>query len=148
MIVLQVTQVTVRLRRIPTHTVAALCYFPSVEHAANSVMEMIQRDMTIGMVEFLDEMMMAASRLHFNFKYEEKPTLYFEFSAASRVQLDVRISLTYCYFGIFNSSECIGARKSRSGDLFEIRWQRLCFLQIRRGARASLPSAQGRSVCL
>jgi D-lactate dehydrogenase (cytochrome) len=83
-----VTQITLRLRRIPTLTIAALCYFPSVTDAANSVMEMIQRDMIIGMVEFLDEMMMKANNKHYNFNYEEKPTLYFEFSAGSKLQLD------------------------------------------------------------
>ena len=50
---------------------------------------MIQRDMTIGMVEFLDEMMMKANNKHYNYNYEEKPTLYFEFSAGSKPQLEV-----------------------------------------------------------
>lgn len=50
---------------------------------------MIQRDMIIGMVEFLDEMMMKATNLHYKYNYEEKPTLYFEFSASSQSQLDV-----------------------------------------------------------
>jgi hypothetical protein len=57
-------------------------------------MEMIQRDMTIGMVEFLDEMMMKANNKHYDYNYEEKPTLYFEFSAGSKLQLDVLICLT------------------------------------------------------
>lgn len=55
-------------------------------------MEMIQRDMIIGMVEFLDEMMVRATNLHYKdaFNLAEKPTLYFEFSAGTQLQLDVR----------------------------------------------------------
>lgn len=50
---------------------------------------MIQRDMIIGMVEFLDAPMMKATNIHYKYNYEEKPTLYFEFSAGSKLQIDV-----------------------------------------------------------
>eukprot|EP01128_Nolandella_sp_AFSM9_P007522 TRINITY_DN4149_c0_g1_i1.p1 TRINITY_DN4149_c0_g1~~TRINITY_DN4149_c0_g1_i1.p1 ORF type:complete len:499 (+),score=91.10 TRINITY_DN4149_c0_g1_i1:72-1499(+) len=81
-----VTEVTLRVRRIPAHITAALCSFETVKSAANVVMEMIQMDFTIGMVEFLDELMIKATNMHFSTNFEEKPTLYFEFSAGTLSQ--------------------------------------------------------------
>lgn len=50
---------------------------------------MIQMDFTIGMVEFLDEMMVKATNIHYDTSFLEKPTLYFEFSAGTPGQAKV-----------------------------------------------------------
>ena len=64
-------------------------------------MEMIQQDITIGMVELLDDLMIRATNLHFEMTLEEKPTLYFEFNGVTELALDVLVLplVTLMYLG-------------------------------------------------
>eukprot|EP01089_Gocevia_fonbrunei_P021749 TRINITY_DN8560_c0_g1_i1.p1 TRINITY_DN8560_c0_g1~~TRINITY_DN8560_c0_g1_i1.p1 ORF type:complete len:529 (+),score=141.43 TRINITY_DN8560_c0_g1_i1:40-1626(+) len=78
-----ITELTVRVHKIPKCQAAALIHFPTVKDAADTVMEMFEKEDTksLTMVEFLDDMMMKATNLQFKMNYQEKSTLYFEFGA-------------------------------------------------------------------
>eukprot|EP01125_Pyxidicula_operculata_P014096 TRINITY_DN4680_c0_g1_i1.p1 TRINITY_DN4680_c0_g1~~TRINITY_DN4680_c0_g1_i1.p1 ORF type:complete len:510 (-),score=116.99 TRINITY_DN4680_c0_g1_i1:834-2363(-) len=77
-----VTEITLKLHRIPERRAAALIDFPTIENASNSVIEIMQNDIQLGMVELLDSLMVRAINKKFNMHYVEKPTLYLEFAGS------------------------------------------------------------------
>ncbi len=68
-----------RLHPVPEHVVAAVCAFPSVEHAVDTVIAAIQLGVRVARVELLDARAMDAVRRHARLDYEAAPTLFFEF---------------------------------------------------------------------
>jgi len=83
-----VVEVTLRVYKIPEFEAAVLVCFPTIGDAANVASEIMMRDITLGMVELMDDLMMKAINQKFKFHYEEKPTLYLEFSGGSQAQLE------------------------------------------------------------
>ncbi|SIT11962.1 FAD-binding oxidoreductase [Insolitispirillum peregrinum] len=74
-----ITEVTVRLYGIPEAVVAAVCPFPDVGAAVNTVIDTIQLGIPVARVEFLDENQMDAVNRFSKLSYAVTPTLFFEF---------------------------------------------------------------------
>ena len=74
-----ITQVTLRLYGIPEAVLAAVCPFPSVAAAVDTVVATIQSGVPIGRVEFVDPFAMKAVNGWGKLDYPVAPTLFFEF---------------------------------------------------------------------
>jgi D-lactate dehydrogenase (cytochrome) len=74
-----ITEVTVRLYPLPEAISAAVCSFPSVADAVNTVIETIQIGIPVARVEFLDENSVKAINAHDKLDLPVKPLLLFEF---------------------------------------------------------------------
>lgn len=74
-----ITEVTLRLHGIPEAVVSAVCPFPSVADAVNTVIETIQAGVPVARIEFLDEVQIGAVNTYSKMSYEEVPHLFFEF---------------------------------------------------------------------
>ena len=73
------TEVSVRLYGIPESIVAAVCPFPTLEGAVNSVIQAIQLGLGLARSELLDEILIGAINKHAKLGLEERPTLFLEF---------------------------------------------------------------------
>ncbi len=74
-----ITEVSVRLYGIPEAISAAVCGFPTIEAAVNTVILTIQNGTPVARIELLDESQMAAINKYSKLDYKIAPTLFFEF---------------------------------------------------------------------
>jgi len=74
-----IAEVTLKLYPQPEAISAAVCSFPSIEPAVNSVIQTIQMGVPVARVEFLDETSVRALNAHDKLSLPEKPLLLFEF---------------------------------------------------------------------
>jgi len=74
-----ITEVTVRLYPLPDAVSAAICNFPSVDAAVQSVIQIIQSGVPIARVELMDTMAVKAVNKHSKLALRETPLLLFEF---------------------------------------------------------------------
>jgi D-lactate dehydrogenase (cytochrome) len=74
-----ITEVTLRLYGIPEAVLAAVCSFPSVAQAVDTVVATIQSGVPIGRVELVDPFAMRAVNAYGKLDYSVAPTLFFEF---------------------------------------------------------------------
>ena len=74
-----ITEVQLRLYGIPEATSAAVCAFPDLEGAVNTVISTIQLGVPVARIELLDEVQMRACNLYSKLDFPEQPTLFFEF---------------------------------------------------------------------
>jgi D-lactate dehydrogenase (cytochrome) len=74
-----ITEVTLRLYGIPEAVMAAVCPFPSVAEAVETVVATIQAGVPVARIELLDAAQMAAVNRYSKLDYAEAPTLFFEF---------------------------------------------------------------------
>jgi D-lactate dehydrogenase (cytochrome) len=74
-----ITEVTVRLHPVPEAISAAVCPFPTLKAAIDTVILTIQSGIPVARIEILDEVMMDAVNRHSNLDYARQPTLFFEF---------------------------------------------------------------------
>jgi D-lactate dehydrogenase (cytochrome) len=74
-----ITEVTVRLYGIPESISAAVCAFPSIEDAVNTVILTIQSGIPVARIELLDEPQMEAINKYSKLDHKVAPTLFFEF---------------------------------------------------------------------
>ena len=74
-----ITELTLRLHGIPQATSAAICAFPDVESACNTVMATIQYGIPVARIELLDEIQVHACNLYSKLGLPETPTLLLEF---------------------------------------------------------------------
>lgn len=74
-----ITELTVKLHPVPEAISAAVCAFPDLASAVNTVMETIQSGIPIARIELLDEVMMDAVNRYSKLDYPVMPTLFFEF---------------------------------------------------------------------
>jgi len=83
-----ITEVTVKLHPVQEAMSAAVCAFPDIEGAANTVIETLQAGIPIARSELLCATTMAALNRHNKTSYPEAPTLFLEFhgSAAAVVE--------------------------------------------------------------
>jgi D-lactate dehydrogenase (cytochrome) len=83
-----ITEVTVKLHPVQEAMSAAVCAFPDIEGAANTVIETLQAGIPIARSELLCATTMAALNRHNKTAYPEAPTLFLEFhgSAAAVVE--------------------------------------------------------------
>lgn len=85
-----ITEVTLKLARVPEAVSAAVCAFPDISSAVNAVIEMTSAGIEMARIELLDEVQMGAINAYSGFDYRVAPTLFFEFhgsesSVAERV---------------------------------------------------------------
>ena len=74
-----ITEVTLKLYGIPEAISSAVCSFPDLASAINTVIMTIQCGIPIARIELLDEVQMAATNSYSDLSYPEVPTLFFEF---------------------------------------------------------------------
>jgi len=79
-----ITELTVRLHAIPEAMSAAVCAFPSVAAAVDSVIEAIQCGIPIARVELLDALTIGAVNRYSKLALAEAPTLWYEFHGTAR----------------------------------------------------------------
>ncbi|MGH6942012.1 FAD-linked oxidase C-terminal domain-containing protein [Hypericibacter sp.] len=74
-----ITEVTLRLYGIPQAISAAVCAFPTIEDAVNTVIETIQSGIPVARIELVDEVQLDAINRYSKLDYVVQPTLFFEF---------------------------------------------------------------------
>src|ERR1051326_8335209 len=74
-----ITEVTVRLYGIPEAISAAVCAFPTIEAAVDTVILTIQSGVPVARIELLDEAQMEAINKYSKLDHKVAPTLFFEF---------------------------------------------------------------------
>ncbi len=74
-----ITEVTVRLYPRPEAVSAAVCPFPDVAGAVQTVIRTIQRGVPIARAELLDALTVAAVNRYSETELREQPTLFLEF---------------------------------------------------------------------
>jgi D-lactate dehydrogenase (cytochrome) len=75
-----ITKIRLRLHGIPEATSAAVCQFPDLASAVNSVIEVLQMGIPVARIELLDEVQMAACIAFSKLEgYAATPTLFLEF---------------------------------------------------------------------
>ncbi|EXC03805.1 D-lactate ferricytochrome C oxidoreductase [Morus notabilis] len=74
-----ITEVTLRLQKIPQYSVVAICNFPSVKDAADVAIATMLSGIQVSRVELLDEVQIRAINIANGKNLPETPTLMFEF---------------------------------------------------------------------
>jgi len=74
-----ITEVTVRLYGIPEAISAAVCAFPTIAEAVDTVIETIQSGIPVARIELLDEAQIDAINKYSKLDHKIAPTLFFEF---------------------------------------------------------------------
>ena len=74
-----ITEITLRLYGIPEAMSSAVCSFPDLEGAVNSVILTIQSGVPVARIELFDEAMMDATNKYAGLNYPVSPTLFLEF---------------------------------------------------------------------
>ncbi len=74
-----ITEVTVRLYPQPEAISAAICNFPTLDAAVQSVIEVIQMGVPVARVEFMDAWAVKATNAYSKLALKESPLLLFEF---------------------------------------------------------------------
>ena len=78
-----ITEVQLRLFGIPEAISAAVCSFPTLEGAVNSVILTIQMGIPVARIELLDEVQMGAINRYSGLGYPVQPTLFYEFHGST-----------------------------------------------------------------
>jgi D-lactate dehydrogenase (cytochrome) len=78
-----ITEVTLRLYGIPEAISAAVCAFPTIATAVDTVIETIQSGVPVARIELLDEAQMAAINKYSKLDHRVAPTLFFEFHGSA-----------------------------------------------------------------
>jgi D-lactate dehydrogenase (cytochrome) len=74
-----ITDLTVRLYGIPEAIAAAVCAFPTLANAVDTVIETIQCGVPVARIELLDEAQIGAINKYSKLDHKVAPTLFFEF---------------------------------------------------------------------
>lgn len=74
-----ITEVTIRLYPQPEAISAAICNFPTLNDAVQSVIQIIQMGVPVARVEFMDTWAVKATNAYSNLSLKESPLLLFEF---------------------------------------------------------------------
>jgi len=79
-----ITEIQLKLYGIPEAISSAVCQYPDLESAINTVILTIQSGIHVARIELLDEVQMRGCIQYSKLKgYEEKPTLFFEFHGSN-----------------------------------------------------------------
>uniref|UniRef100_A0A0N4WV44 D-lactate dehydrogenase (cytochrome) n=1 Tax=Haemonchus placei TaxID=6290 RepID=A0A0N4WV44_HAEPC len=74
-----ITKAVLRLHPRPQAQAVALCHFPTVADAVNSVVETLQMAVPVARIEFLDDVQVAACNVYSKLSLAEQPTIALEF---------------------------------------------------------------------
>src|SRR6266550_787241 len=78
-----ITELSIRLYGIPEAISAAVCGFPTIEDAVNTVILTIQSGVAVARIELLDEAQIDAINKYSKLDHRVAPTLFFEFHGTS-----------------------------------------------------------------
>ena len=78
-----ITEITLKLTRLPESVAAAVCAFPTVDAAVDTVIKLMDTGANIARIELLDERQMDAVNKYAGLDYEVAPTLFFEFHGSA-----------------------------------------------------------------
>eukprot|EP00271_Cylindrocystis_brebissonii_P019592 TRINITY_DN600_c0_g1_i2.p1 TRINITY_DN600_c0_g1~~TRINITY_DN600_c0_g1_i2.p1 ORF type:complete len:484 (+),score=75.40 TRINITY_DN600_c0_g1_i2:282-1733(+) len=73
-----ITEITLRLQKIPEASAVAMCHFPTLKDAADVAIACMHSGIQVSRVELLDSVQIHAINLANSFNYPEEPTLMFE----------------------------------------------------------------------
>ncbi|KAH7854912.1 hypothetical protein Vadar_019002 [Vaccinium darrowii] len=124
-----ITEVTLRLQKIPQYSVVAMCNFPTIKDAADVAIATMLSGIQVSRVELLDEVQVKAINIANGRELPEVPTLMFEFvgtEAYSREQMIIVQKIASQY----NGSDFIFAEDPEAKkELWKIRKEALwaCF---------------------
>ncbi len=95
-----ITEVTLRVYGIPEAITSAVCSFPSLEAAVDTVILTVQSGIPIARIELLDDVMMEATNSFAKLDYPVLPTLFLEFhgtdaAAAEQAEMVQAIARDY-----------------------------------------------------
>ena len=79
-----VTEITLKLTRLPEAVASAVCAFPSIAAAVDTVIKLIDTGASIARIELLDERQMDAVNKYAGLAYEVAPTLFLEFHGSAQ----------------------------------------------------------------
>jgi len=79
-----IAELTLKLYGIPEAISAAVCPFPDLKSAVESVIATIQSGVPVARIELLDEVQMDAINRYSKFDYPVRPTLFFEFHGSAQ----------------------------------------------------------------
>ena len=102
-----ITEITLKLTRLPEAVAAAVCAFPSVAAAVDTVIKMMDTSISIARIELLDELQMEAVNKYAGLDYQVAPTLFLEFHGSEHT--------------VAESSEIAGKIAARHGS-GDFRW--------------------------
>jgi D-lactate dehydrogenase (cytochrome) len=74
-----ITELTVKLHGIPPAIAVAVCAFPDLASACNTVIASIRYGLTLGRIELMDGVQIRACNAYSKLDMQEKPTLFVEF---------------------------------------------------------------------
>ena len=83
-----ITEVILKLSRLPEAMSAAVSNFPDIESAVNAVIDIMSAGLPMARIELLDEVQMDAVNQYSGLDYAVAPTLFFEFHGPSNEVLD------------------------------------------------------------
>lgn len=78
-----ITELTVRLYPIPEAMTAAVCAFPSVKAAVDTVIQIVQLGIPVARIELLDALTLSAVNRYSRTTLQERPTLFLEFHGSA-----------------------------------------------------------------
>jgi D-lactate dehydrogenase (cytochrome) len=89
-----ITELTLRLQRVPEAVSAAVCAFPSFDAAVDAALAVLSAGIPVARLELLDEALIAAVNTYSKLDYEVTSTLFFEFhgSAAHVTECSERVA--------------------------------------------------------
>ena len=79
-----ITEIVLKLTRLPEAIAAAVCAFPTIAAAVDTVIELIGAGVSIARIELLDELQMDAVNKYAGLTYQVAPTLFFEFHGSAQ----------------------------------------------------------------
>jgi D-lactate dehydrogenase (cytochrome) len=79
-----ITEVSLRLYRLPESISSAVVSFPDVRAAVDAAIDTIQTGVAVARIELLDEVMMASVNRYSKLGHPEQPTLFLEFHGSRR----------------------------------------------------------------
>ena len=80
-----ITELTLKLTRLPEAVAAAVCAFPTVAAAVDTVIRLIEAGIHLARIELLDELQMDAVNKYSGLTCKVAPTLFFEFHGTAQV---------------------------------------------------------------
>jgi D-lactate dehydrogenase (cytochrome) len=78
-----ISEITLRLHPLPEAVAVAVCSFPTIDAAVQTVIATIQLGVPVARIELLDDVMMDAINNFSKLAYPPQPTLFFEFHGTS-----------------------------------------------------------------
>ncbi|KAI6696588.1 hypothetical protein NL676_016707 [Syzygium grande] len=124
-----ITEVTLRLQKLPQHSVVAMCNFRSVKDAADVAIATMHSGIQVSRVELLDEVQIKAVNLANGKNLPELPTLMFEFIGTEAYSLE-QTNIVQKIVSEHNGSDFVFAKDPEAKkELWKIRKEALwaCF---------------------